>query len=109
MELRTFVKSSLRDILGGVADAQQEIEQGEIIPAINESTFANVESGVTSYQSIEFEVAVNTVEREGTEAKLNVVAAIVNGGISGSSSNDLAHAAKLSFKVPVKFPKSTGE
>lgn len=106
MELREFVKSSLRDIIGGVSDAQNEIEKGEIVPSLNESTFSTIESGVTSYQTIEFEVAVNTVEREGTEAKLNVVAAVIGGSVGGSSSNDLAHAAKLAFKVPIRFPRS---
>jgi len=109
MELRDFVKSSLRDIIGGVSDAQKEIEDGAVVPPINESTFSNVESGVTSYQTIAFEVSVNTVEREGSEAKLNVVAAVIGGSVGGNSSNDSAHAAKLSFKVPVRFPKSSAE
>ena len=107
MELRDFVKSSLKDIIGGIADAQKEIEVGDIVPPINESNFSNIESGVTSYQTISFEVAVNTVEREGSEAKLNVVAAIVGGSVGGNSSNDSAHTAKLAFKVPVRFPKSS--
>ncbi len=36
MELRVFVKETLKDILGGVKDAQQEIKEGEIVPVLNE-------------------------------------------------------------------------
>ncbi|MEZ8057221.1 hypothetical protein [Vibrio splendidus] len=107
MELRDFIKSSLKDIIGGVTDAQNEIEKGEIVPKINESSFSFLQSDISSVQAIEFEVAVNTIEREGSEAKLNVVAAVIGGSVGGNSSNDSTHAAKLSFKVPVRFPKSS--
>jgi hypothetical protein len=91
--------------MGGITDAQDEIPKGSIIPQINESSFNNVGSGITSYQTVEFEVSVTANEREGSEAKLNVVAAFVGGGVSGNSGNEAAHAAKLLFKVPVKFPR----
>ncbi len=36
MELRVFVKETLKDILGGIHDAQQEISEGQIVPVLNE-------------------------------------------------------------------------
>ncbi|ENM3843991.1 hypothetical protein EFU12_003448, partial [Vibrio cholerae] len=103
MELRTFVKETLKDILGGIHDAQQEIEQGVIVPALNEEGWKGLETGLTSYQAIDFEVSVNAVEKEGSEAKLNVVAAVIGGGIKGDSSSVAEHTAKLAFKIPVQL------
>ena len=105
MELRVFVKETLKDILGGVKDAQQEIEEGEIVPVLNEQAWKGIETGLTSYQAIDFEVSVNAVEQEGSEAKLNVVAAVIGGGIKGDSSSVAEHTAKLSFKIPIKLPR----
>lgn len=109
MELRNFIKETLKDVLGGINDAQKEIKNGEIVPLLNEEGWKGLETGLTSYQAIDFEVSVNAVEKEGSEAKLNVVAAVIGGGISGESSNSAEHTAKLNFKIPVRFPvnKST--
>ena len=107
MELKNFIKETLKDIIGGVREAQSEIEHGEIVPTLNEKSYTNLETGLTSYQTIEFEVSVNTVEKEGSEAKLNVVAAVIGGSIKGDSSNSSGHVAKLAFKVPIRFSRST--
>ena len=110
MELRTFIKESLKDILGGIHDAQSEIEHGQVVPKSSKK-MAVVETGLTSIQAIDFQVSVNVVENAGSEAKLNVVAAVINGGIKGNSSNSAGHTATLSFKVPVNLPShdaSTG-
>lgn len=32
MELRNFIKETLKDVIGGISDAQKEIENGEIVP-----------------------------------------------------------------------------
>ncbi|CDU05657.1 conserved hypothetical protein [Vibrio coralliirubri] len=107
MELRTFVKETLKDVLGGIHDAQAEIEHGEVVPQLNEKGWQGLETGLTSFQAIDFEVSVNAVEKEGSEAKLSVVAAVVGGHVKGDSSNIAEHTAKLSFKVPVKLPISS--
>ena len=65
-----------------------------------------METGLTSFQAIDFEVSVNAVEKEGSEAKLSVVAAVVGGHVKGDSSNIAEHTATLSFKVPIKMPIS---
>ncbi len=103
MELRAFIKESIKDIMGGVHDAQLEIEYGEVVPK-SSTKLSVIETGLTSIQAIDFEVSVNVVENAGSEAKLNVVAAVVNGGVKGNSSNSSGHTATLSFKVPVKMP-----
>ncbi len=106
MELRDFISRTLQDIIGGVQDAQSEINDGEIVPTLNENHFDNLSSGLTSYQSVDFELSVTTIEKEGSEAKLSVMAAIAGGHVKGDSSNSSDHVAKLAFKIPIKLPKS---
>lgn len=106
MELRKFISETLKDILQGVSDAQREIERGVVVPPINEQGWQGLQTGLTSYQVIDFEVSVNAVEKEGSEAKLNVVAAVIGGGVKGDSSLTSGHTAKLAFKIPVQLPKS---
>ena len=104
MELRNFIKEALKDILGGIEDAQDEITSGEIVPTVSD-TFQSVDAGISNYQTVNFEVTVTTDEKQGREAKLNVVAAIVGGGVSGQNSNSSAYAGKLAFKIPVSLPR----
>jgi hypothetical protein len=105
MELRQFVSRALCDIVNGIKDAQEETGAGTIVPVVA-SSFKAVETGISELTAIEFEVTVRTDERAGNEAKLSVVAAFVGGSVKGESGNTTGHAAKLSFRVPVKLPRS---
>jgi hypothetical protein len=104
MELKNFIKETLKDIIVGIQEAQREIEGGIIVPTVNESNYGNVQTGFTSYQKIDFEVTVNAVEQEGSEAKLSIVAAVIGGHVKGDNSNSSGHAAKLKFSIPIKLP-----
>ncbi len=109
MELKTFIKETLKDVLGAIHEAQEEIEHGQVVPNLNEQGWKGLETGLTSFQVIDFEVSINAVEQEGSEAKLNVVAAVIGGSVAGDSSNTSEHTAKLNFKIPVKLPKSDAD
>jgi hypothetical protein len=65
MELRTFISETLEDIMGGVHDAQTEAEFGEIVPHTNEK-LSVIETELTSFPSVDFEVSVNVVENAGS-------------------------------------------
>lgn len=105
MELRKFITQSLLDIIGGVQDAQKGTDEGCIVPNVAR-TFQAVEHGVSELQIVEFDVTVKADERAGSEAKVNVVAAVIGGGVKGQSDKSDGHAATLKFKVPVRFPVS---
>ena len=104
MELRTFIHKALSDIIGGVQDAQAATPEGSIVPHVNDN-YESVRTGISELQSVEFEVIVRADEKSGSEAKLNVVAALVGGGIKGESGAASGHSASLKFRVPIKFPK----
>lgn len=104
MELGTFIHKALTDIIAGVQDAQSATPPNTIIPDVADD-YESVRTGISELQSVEFEVVVKADERSGSEAKLNVVAALVGGGIKGESGAASGHSATLKFKVPIKFPK----
>ena len=106
MELRQFISQALLDIVGAIEDTQKKTPSGTIVPGNVSKSFQSVEHGISDLQGIEFEVTVKADQTAGTEAKLNVVAAFVGGGIKGESGKSDGHAATLKFKVPVRLPAS---
>ena len=103
MELRQFISKALQDIIGGIEDAQKKDPLGLIVP-IASGKYEEIKMGLTTFQIVEFEVTVRADERQGSEAKLNVVAAIIGAGIKGDSDKSGGHAATLKFKIPVSLP-----
>jgi hypothetical protein len=105
MELRTFIKTALLDIMGGVTDAQKEITSGHIVPDGINKSFKAVEHGISELQAVDFEVSVSAEETSGTEGKLGVVTAIIGAGISGKNTNESSNTSKLKFSIPIQLPK----
>jgi hypothetical protein len=105
MDLRTFIKTALLDVVNGVSDAQSATDAGTIVP---ESSIAQswVEMGITKLQVIDFEVLVRAEETKGSEAKIGVVAGVFGGGVKGQSSADSSHESKIKLRVPVQLPTS---
>jgi hypothetical protein len=106
MELRTFVKTALLDIVGGITDAQNETEEGTIVPGGINKNYKSVKHGVSELQGVDFEVCVTAEESKGTEGKLGVVSSIVGAGVAGKSSNEQTQSSSLKFRVPIQLPTS---
>ena len=102
MELRTFITKALIDITQGVADAQRQSEETEIVPHTNIQLNA-IELGFTPYQVVKFEVQVRVDESKGSEGKIGVVSSLIGASMAGSSSNESQHVTTLQFSVPVLF------
>lgn len=107
MDLRTFIKTALLDVVGGVADAQRELPEGTVVP---ETTLSStwVEMGVTCVQVIDLEILVRAETTTGSEAKIGVVAGVFGGGVKGNSSSDSSHESKIKLRIPVQLPVSGG-
>ena len=106
MELRTFIKQTLEDIVGGVSDAQESLPEGQIIPSVK-SDYKSVEHGIYHIQTVEFEVLVNAEETKGKGAKIGVVSSLIGAGLSSSRAEGSTQSTKLKFKIPISFnPKS---
>lgn len=105
MELKNFIKEAIKDIIGAVEESQNEIKSGEVVPYAG-TEYKAIELGINDIQVIEFEVTVSADEKEGSAAKLSVVAAVIGGSVQGKSDSSIGHAAKLKFYIPVRLPKS---
>ncbi len=97
MDLRTFVKTALLDIIGAVQDAQKETDDGTVVPSGIHKSYKSIEHGVSELQVVDFEVCVTVEESKGSEGKLGVMSSIVGAGIAGRSSNESSHSGKLRF------------
>lgn len=104
MDLRSFVKTALLDIVAGVSDAQQEAQSGVIVPRVGSSSSNFVKLGVTPIQRVEFEVSVTAEETKGSEGKIGVVNSFIGAGVSGKSAKEEGSASVIRFSVPVRFP-----
>ncbi|MDE2463251.1 MAG: hypothetical protein KGO02_06020 [Alphaproteobacteria bacterium] len=105
MDLRDFISTALLDIIAGVTDAQAKTAKGIIVPTVRQS-YKSIETGISEFTSVEFEVTVKSGKRAGSEAKLSVVAAVVGGGVKGESGSSTGYAGKLTFRVPIRLPVS---
>ena len=106
MELRSFIKQAVIDIVGGVTDAQETLPTGCVVPAVS-SSFESVKTGISDLQGVDFEVVVRAEQTKGSEAKLNVLTAVIGGGVKGQSGEEAGHTATLRFKVPIRFPRKS--
>lgn len=106
MELRTFVKKAILDIVGGVQDAQAETEEGVVVPSGIKKHYEAVKHGVSELQAVDFEVCVTAEESKGSEGKLGVFNSFIGAGIAGKSSNESSNSSKLRFRVPIQLPTS---
>jgi len=104
MELRSFIKQAIVDIVGGVTDAQDMLPDGRVAPFVS-NDYKSVETGISHIQGVDFEVIVRAEKKRGSEAKLNVLTAFVGAGVKGHSDEEAGHTATLRFKVPISFPR----
>lgn len=109
MKLRTFVKQSLVEILGGVKDANEELSAlydtpgSKGIGAINPMFEGELMRDRVS--EVEFDVATTvTNSRSGEGAATIEVVGVKLGKFGGKISADSTAVSRVAFKVPVILP-----
>jgi hypothetical protein len=106
MELRSFIKQALLDIVEGVKEAQGETESGTVVPGGFHKTIENVECGLSEVQAVDFTITVSIDETKGRKAKLGVFSGIVGGQLKSDVENANAQSTVLKFKIPIQLPTS---
>jgi hypothetical protein len=93
-------------VAGGICDAQDEAYGSiEIVPKnILESKMAS-DAGVSALQTIDFDVLVTIQEKKGRDAKIGVFSNIIGAGLESQVGNEISHASRLKFRVPVRYRK----
>ena len=99
MDLKSFVRESLTQIVQGVAAAQKEAHKlGAVIDPPDGYNRRR--------ESVEFDVAVTVTEGSGSAARIGVLAGIVGGKIEGSSQKQGSAAHHIKFAVSLFYPES---
>ncbi|GAC1300819.1 MAG: hypothetical protein NVSMB24_02320 [Mucilaginibacter sp.] len=100
MELKVFITETIKEIIGGVIEAQREI-----IPSLNHATDGYIQIGHDSLmENIEFDISITSSETTGDEKKAGVFIKVVDFGMKNNSSNNNTSVNRIKFKIPVYFP-----
>ena len=102
MKLQEFVKESLLQVINGVNEANEGIEEsgGSVNPAGMVTTYGRTSGGVL-LQDVEFDVAVSISEDSDLGGDLTVMGIGAKESISETSSR----VSRIKFQVPVILPQ----
>lgn len=104
MELKDFIKG----VVAAIKECQEELDNGAILSPTNIDTREGVktENGFLTVSKIDFEVSVSTSSTNETGGKINVISAIVNGGIGSENKSSDDNVSKIKFSIPLIYPFS---
>ncbi|MBX3657876.1 MAG: hypothetical protein KF740_05525 [Ramlibacter sp.] len=113
MELKNFISQALTSIVEGVVDAQKKTEKlgAHVNPGgltrttqhiSNDALWDNTTNNFA--RLVNFDVAVTVEEGTKTNAKIGVVAGVLNLGAGGASENKELAVSRIQFSVPVLLP-----
>lgn len=88
MELKTFIKQSLTEIINGVDEASAEVNR--------EICFVH-----TNSENVQFDIAVTIEDSKGKEGGIKV-ASLFTGGISSESKNSTISRLSFQLYIPSK-------
>ena len=112
MELKDFVRESLKQIVEGVSEAQEPIRRlgGYVNPTVrpkgtNEAHFGEFLPSGQQVLLVDFDVAVTINEQTGTHAQAKLqVASFLSLGAGGNSGDAQQTTQRMKFKVPLALP-----
>ena len=112
MELREFVRSTLREIVAGVTDAQQALIEEGSTAVINAGASNDLKHytrrGLRALEMVEFDVALTVTETtdKGIGGRLSIAAASI--GTQRGASVENSEVSRVRFKVPIALPLARG-
>lgn len=106
MELREFVKEALTEILSGVRDAQDELNQQQGPRGVINPTWNDQEDLAEHVQVVKFDVAVTASDQatKGGKAGIKVWAIEAGGKVEEQTQNKTM--SRISFTIPI-LPSTT--
>lgn len=116
MNLEDYIAETLRQIVSGVAKAQEHAAQNgaEVNPHMRSNATVNSALGMVSTntngvyaQLVQFDVALTVKEGAGTKGGIGVAGGIINIGSAGHSSNENTSVNHVKFTVPVALPNKS--
>lgn len=100
IELKDFIKATLKDIIDGVHTASIEISQdrGLIAPTVSNEIAANIDYDI---RIVEFDVAVTATEGADNEIKAGIKIL----GFGKEFSKENTYAQRIKFSIPIGIKK----
>lgn len=110
MELKEFIKSTIKQIAESVDELNQEFEGKQTfvnptnIKGIGEKPY--VPFAFTDYNvtNIDFDLSVDVENKEGTTGKVGVLASVIGVGVSSTEGRVQHSESKVRFTIPVVLP-----
>ena len=115
MELKQFISQALTSIVEGVVEAQKQTgDQGAFVNpgGLMRTTKSISDNAIWDNRTnnfarlVDFDIAVTVEEGTKTNAKIGVVAGLLNLGAGGASENKELAVSRIRFEVPVLLPIS---
>lgn len=110
MELKEFIKSTIKQIAESVDELNQEFDGKQTfvnptnIKGIGEKPY--VPFAFTDYNvtNIDFDLSVDVENKEGTTCKVGVLASVIGVGVSSTEGRVQHSESKVRFTIPVILP-----
>ena len=110
MELKEFIKSTIKQIAESVDELNQEFEGKQTfvnptnIKGIGDKPY--VPFAFTDYNvtNIDFDLSVDVENKEGTTGKVGVLASVIGVGVSSTEGRVQHSESKVRFTIPVILP-----
>jgi hypothetical protein len=107
LELRHFITESLKQIVGGVVDAQGYVQEkgGSINPGVNglPNRSWEMQTG-THVQEVDFDVAVTATEDREMKGGIGALAGFLALGSQGKTDKSNIALTRLRFTIPIALP-----
>jgi len=111
IELKEFIQETLVQIVSGVKNAQEEIEDigGEICPtglyfSAGQEQPIIYKPGLGIVQTVEFDIALSTAKETEGKGSAGISISVINLGARGGIKKSKEEANRVRFTVPVLLP-----
>lgn len=103
MELKEFIKTTLRDIASAVKESQEELQafNCSVNPPVNGDK-ADFERGANRIHKIEFNLALSAEDKETSKAGVGIVH-VIKAGLSNESTGSTTSNTNLKFDINVTW------
>ena len=115
MKLEDFVAETINQIISGINKTHNNAkENGATVNPKLESRTRTLSTGETKVEArspihtVEFDVAVTTMEEKGIKGGIGVFIGPVGIGSQGKTESSNTSMSRIKFSVPVIFPTQTG-
>ncbi|KAB4116157.1 hypothetical protein [Bacteroides uniformis] len=109
MELKSFIKSTITQIVESIEELNAELSSDTVI--VNptdvkkaDTPFINKNYKTHSISNIDFDLTVSITDNAETGAKVGVMASVIGLGASSKEGTQNASISKIRFNIPVMLP-----